>query len=464
MKLKNYIITLGLIAFTAVGCEEALEQDPIGNSVAEEEALKTQDDIEAFLNATYDVTGSYYNGRMQLLGELLSDNLDEPLNNNEFNEVYIHNTLIFNTNVGDTYADPYIAVFRGNRILEVLEEQDFGFSQAELDRIRGEILFLRAIAHFENVRLFGQPYGYTADNSHLGIVYKENTDAETLPRPTVASNYQNIIRDLQEAESLLPPSNGVYADQYAAKGFLAKVYFQQGNYSLAAQKADEVITSGNYSLDTTSDRFRQVRTPETVFEVVSFELDDDDRIDKSSGFADNYGRTGNDEPQLSLSNEFYQTYAGDSADSRLDLIEVLNPGTPNQNIICRKFRREFFNVPVLHLTDLKLLRAEALAESGGDLNVAIQDVNDIKERAYGGNQNNLDPNASTAAVIREARYERRIEMVGEGNRIHELKRRGAIEGEDITVREDPWDCNGMVLQFPAIEETEVFPLNPAGGC
>lgn len=465
--MKSKIIIATLAIFTLGACsDDFLELDPIQNTLEEDEALQTKSDIQELLNSAYDVTGSYYSGNVQVLGELLSDNLDEPLNNNDFNEVYIHNTLIFNTTVGNTYADPYLAVFRVNRMLEVLEEKDFGFTEAELTQIKGEAYFLRAIAHFENVRLMAQPYGFTNDNSHLGIIYKTSSEPLTLPRPTLASNYQDIIADLEKAERSLPLDNGIFADGYATKGFLAKVYFQMGDYPQAAQKAGEVISSGAFSLHPDVDRFVQQTSPEAVFEVVSTLIDPVDRQvnNKSAGFSGNYGQTGNDEPQLTLSNAFWNIYSQDTTDTRLDLIEVFNPGTPEQKLVLRKFRREYFNVPVVSLTDLKLLRAEALALSGSDLTTAVQDVNDIKERAYGGAQNNLNPNASAAGIIEEARFERRIEMVGEGDRIQQIKRLGAIENENIEVRDDAWDCNGMILQFPAIEETDVFPLNPTGGC
>ena len=133
-------------------------------------------------------------------------------------------------------------------------------------------------------------------------------------------------------------------------------------------------------------------------------------------------------------------------------------------MVCKKFDKDYFNVPVFHLTDLKLLRAEALAESGGDLSLAVQDVNDIKERAYGHSANNLQATATASEIIAAAQYERRIEMFGEGDRIQQLKRRGAIENENIFIRTNPWNCNGMVIQFPISEKSAIFEMNPSGGC
>ena len=54
-------------------------------------------------------------------------------------------------------------------------------------------------------------------------------------------------------------------------------------------------------------------------------------------------------------------------------------------------------------------------------------------------------------------------MIGEGDRVQSLKRRGAAD-ENILIREAPWNCPGMILQFPISEQTDIFPLNQTGGC
>ncbi len=460
--LKLSFALLVILGFAS--CEKMLELDPLETGIEEQQAFQTKTDMQEFLNSTYDVMGSAYSGRLQNLGELLSDNLESPNSNDDLTEVYNHNMLIFNGTIAPIYGDPYIGIFRANRILEYLEEKDFGFTEAELKQIRGECYFLRALGHFDVVRLFAQPWGYTADNSHPGIIYKTSSAISLDPRPSVASVYQNLEKDLLLAIADLPLQNTIYATKYSAQGLLAKMYFQQGRYTEAANMASEVINSGAFMLDTAQNRFRTDVSVEAVFTTVSTRLSDGRELSKSYGFADNYGKSNNNNPTLSLSRDFYNVYAADTSDKRLGLIEVLNPGEPNEVIILRKYSGDYFNVPVIHLTDLKLLRAEALAESGGDLTTAIADVNDIKERAYGDTQHNLAFNSSAGDVIAAARFERRFEMIGEGDRIQQLKRRGAIEGETIQVRGDDWNCNGMIIQFPSVQQTEVFPLNPTGGC
>lgn len=455
-------ILVVLIVFTS--CEKALELDPVDGRLEVENAFQTKQDINEFLNSVYDVTANAYNGRLQNLGELLSDNLSAPNSHDDFTEVYNHNVLIFNGTVGPIYQDPYIGIFRANLILEKLDEKDFGYTAAEINRIKGECYFLRALGHFDILRLFAQPWGFTPSNSHPGVIYKTSSKVEEAPRPSVAEVYASLIQDLNDAASMLPTQNGIYATSYAAEGLLAKVYFQQGNYADAVQMATSVINSGAFQLDTAINRFNPNVSVESVFSTVSTPLGGTRVDNRSAGFSDNYGKSNENNPTLSLSQDFYSTYNADTSDKRLDMIEVLNAGAPNERIALRKFGKDYFSVPIIHLTDLKLLRAEALAEMNTDLATAIQDVNDIKERAYGGSGNNLASNAAASVIIDEARYERRFELVGEGDRIQQLKRRGAIEGENTEVRGDSWNCNGMILQFPSTQQTESFELNPSGGC
>jgi hypothetical protein len=119
---------------------------------------------------------------------------------------------------------------------------------------------------------------------------------------------------------------------------------------------------------------------------------------------------------------------------------------------------------ILHLTDVLLLRAECLALLNQNLTTAIADVNAIRERAYGNSSANLPAGTSAQALLDAIHKERRIEMFGEGDRTQQLKRRGAFEEPNLLIRDVNWNCDGMILQFPAVERTELFAVNPQGGC
>ena len=135
--------------------------------------------------------------------------------------------------------------------------------------------------------------------------------------------------------------------------------------------------------------------------------------------------------------------------------------------VLTKYNKNFFDLPLVHLTEIKLIRAESGAETGGgNLTIAIADINQLMTRAYGGTAFNLPLASSAALVISTTRFERELEMVGEGNRTQEIKRIGARNGINIDRRNSVWNCPGFILQFPKAEKDAnlSFILNPEGGC
>jgi hypothetical protein len=467
MRKSNVFILsfiLGALLIVVSSCSDLLDTELEGTQLTQEEAIQSKDDILRVLQSCYDVNANFHNGRIQNLGELLGDNLEMQTQSGDYGQVYNHNVSVFNGSLDAIYTEPYLAVFRINQILNFIE--DFDFDETEKARVIAEAKFLRAISHWEVVKLWAQPYGFTPTNSHLGIVYKTSVEVEILPRLSVAETYANVEQDLIEAlnSQALLASSDYYASTDAANAYLAKFYFQKGDYTKAAQYASSVINTGSYSLGTSVDRFLPDTSvsPEVVFRTRSYSPTNDLR---NGDFTANYGINNSPNPEFRATKELYDTYVTDTNDARVQqFLELLNPGTPEEFVAIRKFNRQIFDVAILHLTDLKLLRAEALALSGTDLATAIQDVNDVRERAYGSANRNLGASASASAIIDAARYERRIEMLGEGDRIQQLKRRGALEGEAIEIRGDDWNCPGMIIQFPATERTSLFELNPQGGC
>ncbi|MDP1725208.1 MAG: RagB/SusD family nutrient uptake outer membrane protein [Bacteroidota bacterium] len=473
-KLNIYLIILitGIISISS-SCKKVLDIPP-PNETLSQNALESTQDYQNLLNSAYNSVANALGGNALIFNEILSDNLEKPFNNNDFTEVFNHNTLFFNGTISYFYGQPYEAVFRANYLMEHADDKGV-LSAADKNRMLAECRFIRALSHFELLKLFAQPYGYTSSNSHLGIVIKKTSSPKPLARNTVKEGFDFIIEELKYAIANLPVSNGNYADKNAAKALLAKVYFcmngyteaGKSNYSLAAQYADEVISSGAYTLSDTGNVFASAGASEVIFKIVSTSSSDN----RAGAFNGNYRCDGGKNPQLRFTKELYimakDTTGG--ADKRGNYFELFNAGKENEYIGYNKFNMDYFNVAYLHLTDMKLLRAEALAESGGSLTVAIQDVNDIKKRAYGtGSTKILSSSAVASDVITAARYERRLEMAGEGDRVFQMKRMGAkgelINGLPVKIRKAPWNCPGMILQFPIAERTSVFIMNETGGC
>jgi tetratricopeptide (TPR) repeat protein len=464
MTMKNlYKISVVFIIMGFISCESVITKKETGDTVIVGD-LQNQEQLEMMLNGIYDVTANYFNGRGQNFYELLSDNLGTPISQDDYTQVYNLRTDFFNGNVSSYYGDPYIAIQRANNFLDMVGSVPDVTDEFK-QRAIPEAIFLRGIAHLDIVRLFAQPYGYTSDNSHPGIAVVQSVIRTPTSRSNVAEVYAAIEQDLLEAAESLPESNGIYADKYAAYGFLAEMYMQMANYQNVVDYTSRIINSNRYSLDPSIDRFSYTGigdiSPEAIFTTVSINEPENDLTDnRASGFVDNYRPGG---LRLVVSKDFIQEYfsAGfnPQIDKRADWFLTVNPGTENELFALVKFDYDMFNVPVIHLTDMKLLRAEALALLNTDLETARQDLNDIISRA---GRTDLVPSGATAnQIVERVRYERRIEMIGEGDRINHLKRIGAFEDNGLIIRESTWDCDGMILQFPVSERTSIFDLNPS---
>ncbi len=468
--MKALISYIGLSCILLWSCSDLLDVEP--PNPGRDEALETTEDYLYLLNSCYEIAGSAFGGAAQNLVECLTNNLSSPNSNDDYTQVYNRRIDFFNGTNDEFFKEPYTGIFRCNSLIENATDVP-GLTEQQSTQMVAEARFLRALNYFYLVQMYGQPWGYqnpepavgTGSNSHLGVVLRNEVGTNPIPRSSVQGVYSSIESDLNFAitnlgEPLLKDSSEYirgYASKESAQALLAKVYFTQGRYDEAVPLLDEVIAVFGGTLPTDLDRFLQdASSPESIFELVSTQA-----RKKSDRLKDHYRSDIEGIPTFTASSELYQIVNLDPDDLRSDWVNVENEGELEEYFPFTRFNKEYFNVPVLHLTDMFLMRAEALARSGGDLGQAKSDLDQIRQRA------GLDPTSSgittnPALVIEEALAQRRIEMMCEGDWIFHLKRLGAIHDQPIVVRDVDWYCNGMVLQFPNSEGTvSTFEFNPS---
>lgn len=469
MKKNIYILGSLFAAAATIGitsCNKIEETKP-DYIITQEEAIKTPADVQNLLNSCYDAFANSINGRMQTFNDLLSDDLAKPLkDDNGFkNEIYNRNTNIFNSDVSDLYRTFYVIPFRINSMEDLYTK--VGVSEPDQKRMRAEGRFLRAACHFEVLKLWAQPSGFTPNNEHLGIVIRDAVSQLPKARSTVAESYAFIISDLQYAIANLPATNDDYkASQSSAKALLAKVYYMMNKPTEALALLNDVIATSGKSLSGALNKFDTTAAlSEFIFTTRSTGASDN----RAGEFVTRY-RCDNKVPEFALSKELYLLLTSDTLDKRgKNLVQLFNAGKDNEYYGCKKFNSDFFGVPYLNMTDIILTRAELAAETG-DLPTAISDVNKIIYRAYADSTTKvLSGGANATDVLAEIRKQRRLELFCEGDRVQSLKRRGANNTDpsytgNLKIRNAPWSCPGLTLQFPSVETGAGFIFNGTGGC
>ena len=113
---------------------------------------------------------------------------------------------------------------------------------------------------------------------------------------------------------------------------------------------------------------------------------------------------------------------------------------------------------------MMLIRAEAYANLNSNLDVAIADINAIRDRAFPDTPFHVADGTSGQALIDIIQEEFRKETFCEGYWI-DVERRNGVAGGSVFIRDAPWNCPGMAIQFPNSEGTGAdFVFNPEGGC
>lgn len=459
MKKAFYILLAGGLSLAAPSCKKFLDNPPV-EKLTEEQALANENDLQALINGAYsDYINKVYNGKIQWIQDLLADQAIGTLYTGDDGEIFKRKTSIFGDYKNGMYTDVYRPAFVGNKVLQGIDKTGSGRNVIE-----GQAYFLRALSHFDAVRLWAQPWGSTNDNSHPGIVLRTSPDITPGKRGTVKEAYDLIIADLQKAERLLSDQVTMgFASKWAAKAFLARVYFQQNDFPNAFKYADEVIQSNQFKLDTSyNDRFSVGLSREVIFGFKNVP----GSLEPGGELRTRYRTDVNFSPQsqFNLTSTYY-TNATTEDDIRGTAwySNTLRPGF----FVLTKYNKNNFDVVLMGLTEIKLIRAEAGAETGGNNYAkAVQDINDIRDRAYDTTKPKITVAMPPATVIEAARHERELELIGEGNRVQEIKRIGARTGQNIDRRGARWNCPGFILQFPISEQAAnaSFQMNPEGGC
>lgn len=335
-----------------------------------------------------------------------------------------------------TWKSPYIVIGRANRIIAAAEGgalSDAAEAKATIDQYAAEAKVLRALAHFDLVRIYGKPY--TEDQgASLGVpLVTEVLESNAKPaRSTVAEVYTQVVKDLTEAISsnaLATETEPGYVSVWGAKAILSRVYLNMGDYANALSVAEDIIKNSGAALWTRDQYLKawDAGTPnesEFLFRLnVSGSTDNNDL----NGIGNLQGRDGYKE--MVATKKFVDMLSADANDVRNDMFlpatadkEVAAFGT--NKVYLNKLRGQGGNlrnvtiIPIIRLSEVYLTAAECAFRTN-DKAKAVEYLNDlVKKRTTSASALATESDITLDRIL----IERRKELIGEGQRYFDALR------------------------------------------
>ncbi|HEX8424922.1 RagB/SusD family nutrient uptake outer membrane protein [Hymenobacter sp.] len=450
-------LAAGCVLLSLTACEDKFLDIQSETSLTTGTFFKTQADFQSAVNGIYQPLRGLYSNAF-VMGEMHSDNtyyIYNPSDRGQFESENIAEFILLPTNGISTnkYVTNYRIISRANQVLSLIDAATF--DETARNTLKGEALFLRAMAYFELVRYFGSV------PLHLTPVTDRSQAA--LPLASPDDVYKQIVADAQQAATLLPGKKTQIAGRAtsgAAKTLLGDVYMVQKQYALAETVLKEVVASGDYTL---LPNYAAVFDPtsknngESVFEV-QYQVGSD-------GYASNFiyqflprpiaaatvgTLTGVSNPQGLLVLEAFNTPTPDliAAYEPNDRRKEVSIGTaPATDGTVYPFVKKYLhphtqfgltndNWPVYRYAEVLLLLAEALTEQGKTAE-AVPLLNQIRTRAGLAGTTQTSQAGLRDAIARE----RRVELAFENKRWLDLVRTGkAVEvmtAHGVRIRANP---------------------------
>lgn len=475
-KLFSIAAIASLIMMFSCG-KDFIELEPV-STVSTDVLYKTDKDFKDAAIGIYNVLQTQYQN-MWLFGDMRGDDSWDELVKGT--AAAMDNFTINNDDpvIKSTWQNYYSIINRSNTLLSKIESEDVS-GITNKDIYIGEAKFLRALAYFDLVRIYG--------DVPLITTLLTIEEAYKAGRQKVDKIYNElIIKDLLDAGNKLPAKySGADVGRVtkgAAKALLGKVYLTTHDFVKAETTLREVTTMGYALLPVYNDLFDY--TKDEHHSEYIFDIEYEQGITEGNCFTTNFtpkdpaistfygvtgGQNGNNNPPRSL---FALFPAGDlrkditAADGFTDRNGVFHKLIPSSNDV-QTFTKKYMvrllascdsraNWKVVRYADVLLMLAEALNENGKTTE-ALTYLNMVRRRAGLAGYAN-----SSQAETRENIYlERRLELSFEGHRWFDLVRTGRA----LSVMA-PFGMKAYMTVFPLplsqvqlINDPSILPQNP----
>lgn len=297
--IKTTILAVTAAILTC-SCGKWLDVQPY-DEIAEEDLMSTEAGFRQLLNGIYIELNDdmLYGGALsvemiEIMGGAYEMGSDGAVWGN-YSDIasYRYGTEYWRTRLNETWNKAYELILDCNLLLAGIDDRKDIFSGEGYYIVKGEALALRAMLHFDMLRLFGPVY---SRNPHAAAIpyYTEydGTPHAVLPASEAAAL---VIADLNEARVLLSvdpvrtegtrmegPSGGatdaflcyrnLRLNYFAVCGLLARAYLWTGDKAEALKYAEEVISAGNEGVFPFVDRSLVTGSPDDPDRIFSSEV------------------------------------------------------------------------------------------------------------------------------------------------------------------------------------------------
>ena len=301
MKLKNKIKTFScacLLLASTTSCSDWLDV-AMSDKVMESTLFETNKGYLTALNGIYLELNDLY------IDKLTAGNLDVMAQYYYVTKNYNHSKALyanyeykdptFEKYIDNVWSNAYRLIANTNVILEHCDAEDAAVSATYYPIVKGEALALRALLHFDLLRLFGPVYN-EANASELCIPYQMSSSKDIQPLLSASQVLQHVIDDLEDAAELLIDADPIITEgkrneiekdngldnnnlnyrqlrlnYYAVKALLARAYSWGGNktkaYEIAKNEIIDQITTEELEVFpwTTSEEVTATGKPDNIF-------------------------------------------------------------------------------------------------------------------------------------------------------------------------------------------------------
>ncbi|WP_373056409.1 RagB/SusD family nutrient uptake outer membrane protein [Zunongwangia sp. H14] len=430
--LRNSILILGLLGLQ--GCSsDVLDQTP-DHVISENLVLNSVEKLDKLLTGTYnEISRNTYLGRV-LYKRAAVKGTDFRFVKTTFNPrnyELIAYKYEESSNSSGSCEDLWIQSFKSiNNLNLIINNIDAAEgNEAQKQEILGEALGLRGMIYFDLARTFSYPW-IKEGPSAQGLPLKLSSDEIVTVRSSLGETYDQIIRDMQSSLDLLEENtwnqgSTQYLTKTGVKALLARVHLYKQDWDNALKYAKEVIvTRGEENLMAVDSYVFEDYNSESIFEL---SITSQNSLG-SNGLGAQFDFKNGGQGDIIATQTFVELLSEYEGDPRAALLEEDKEGT--QQAFVKYINRSdggglsAHNIPVIRLSEMYLIAAEAAANGAGGGETEAQDfLNSLIEKRTT-NFSSSQATETGEELKERIAEERRRELALEGHGIYDYIRRG----------------------------------------